>query len=668
MTGRALGWMFQPRRRDEQLALWNRVAGVGLVLVLLAVSAFAVIASELTSGAARSAVAASGLSDDYATAAAAVAGEESLERKYRLEPGPDVRARYDETAAGFVRALGEVSRDGDGRDRVFVATMLAEHRGYLVAIGRLFRAVDRGDTRTVMRIDGNDVDPTFGAIEEAVVAAAAREHRESLTALSGLKHLEDITSRLTPLIFVLGLVIATVLASVTSGYRRLLAVERAQAVHDSLHDALSGLPNRTLLTDRLDQALRADARMGTSTGLLLIDLDRFKEVNDTFGHDYGDELLAQIGPRLAGVLRDVDTVARLGGDEFAVLLPEVGSVDNALMVAAKFRDALRASFQVCGIDLDVEASVGVVVSGEHGTDTVTLLQRADIAMYVAKSQNVGVFAYTADINKHSPARLALLGELRHALDHRDLVLHYQPKIAACTGDVIGAEALVRWEHPERGMIFPDDFIPLAEHTGLIGPLTHYVLDTALAQIRTWSDTGRPLTVSVNLSARNLLDERLPAEVAELLAVHGVPAQLLELEVTESALMSEPARAQQILERLAAMGVRISIDDFGAGYTSLSQIKTLPVSELKIDKSFVLSMTDDIDNAMIVRSVIDLGHSLGLTIVAEGVETHQALAALKEFGCDVAQGYLMSRPIPADALDTWLAGRSVLPPRPTDLLV
>jgi diguanylate cyclase len=655
-------------QRDSRLAVRNRIAGVGLVLILLAVSAFAVAASQLTSTAASSAVAASGLSDDYATAATAVAAEESLERKYRLEPGPEVQARYDETAAGFVAALGGVRRDGDAGDRAFVATMLAQHSDYLVSIERMFRAVDRGDVRTVLRIDSRQVDPTFGAIEEAVLAAAAVKHEESLTALRGLKHLEDLTSRSTPMVFVLGLVIAAVLASITRGYRRLLGVERAQAVHDSLHDSLSGLPNRTLLTDRLEQALRADARAGTSTGLLLIDLDRFKEINDTFGHDYGDELLSQIGPRLTAVLRDVDTVARLGGDEFAVLLPDTGSVDDALVVAAKLRDALLASFQVSGVDLDVEASVGVVVSGEHGLDTVTLLQRADIAMYVAKSQNLGVFAYTAEINKHSPERLALLGELRHALDHGDLVLHYQPKIAATTGVVVGAEALVRWEHPERGMILPDDFIPLAEHTGLIGPLTHHVLDTALAQIRLWSDAGRPLTVSVNLSARNLLDVRLPDEVAGLLAVHGVPAELLELEVTESALMSEPARAQQILERLAGMGVRISIDDFGAGYTSLSQLKTLPVSELKIDKSFVLSMTEDLDNAMIVHSVIDLGHSLGLSIVAEGVETDQALTALKDFGCDVAQGYLMSRPVPAGALDVWLAGRSSMPPPTAGLLV
>ena len=431
------------------------------------------------------------------------------------------------------------------------------------------------------------------------------------------------------------------------------------------HDALTGLPNRVLLADRFGQALRADARAGTTTGLLLIDLDRFKEVNDTFGHHYGDELLSQVGPRLAAVLRDVDTVARLGGDEFAVLLPDARSVEDAVAVAAKLRAALETPFHVHGIDLDVEASIGVVLAGEHGKDPTTLLQRVDIAMYVAKTQNLGVFAYDPDIDRHSPAKLALLGDLRRALERGELILHYQPKISISTGHVISAEALVRWQHPDRGLIFPDDFIPLAEHTGLIGPLTRCVLDTALAQVRSWTDADRPLGVSVNLSARNLLDERLPAQVAELLATHGVPAELLELEVTESALMTEPVRAQRLLEELSALGVRISVDDFGVGYTSLGQLKTLPVSELKIDKSFVMTMTDDRSNALIVHSVVDLGHNLGLTIVAEGVETEQALSALREFGCDVAQGYHVSRPMTADALDTWLHARTILPVQSAD---
>ncbi|HEY5179196.1 MAG TPA: EAL domain-containing protein, partial [Dermatophilaceae bacterium] len=425
----------------------------------------------------------------------------------------------------------------------------------------------------------------------------------------------------------------------------------------TLHDTLTGLPNRELLANRLGQALRADNRAGTRTGLLVIDLDRFKEVNNTFGYHCGDELLRQVGPRLAGVLRGVDTVASLGGDEFAVLLPNMHGADDVTTVAFELVAALEMPFHVGGIDLDVEASVGVVLSGEHGQDAATLLQRAHIAMYVAKTQNLGVSVYDPDLDGHSPAKLALFGDLRRALDRGELVLHYQPKVSLSTRDVVGVEALVRWQHPERGLVFPDDFIPMAEHTALIGPLTRHVLDTALAQVRTWADAGRPLPIAVNLSVRNLLDEHLADQVAELLAVHGVPGALLELEVTESAIMVDPVRARQMLEQLSALGVRISIDDFGAGYTSLSQLTTLPVSELKIDRSFVMTMTDDPGNAMIVQSVIDLGHNLGLTLVAEGVETEQALTALAGLDCDAAQGYHLCRPIPAAAFDTWCAERT-----------
>jgi predicted signal transduction protein with EAL and GGDEF domain len=376
-------------------------------------------------------------------------------------------------------------------------------------------------------------------------------------------------------------------------------------------------------------------------------------------------MLCQIGPRLVGSLRAVDTVARLSGDQFVVLLPDVGTVSNAIAVAAKLRDALQTPFRVSGVELDVEANVGVVTSGEHGLDPGTLLQHADIAMYVARVQNVGVFAYTPDVDKHSPEGLLLLGELPRAIRNAELVLHYQPKVATSTGDLVGAEALVRWQHPERGMILPDDFIPLAEHTGLIGSLTRYVLAAALTQVRSWADAGRPLTVSVNLSARNLIDESLPALVADLLRAHGVPAERLVLEVTESALMMDPGRAQQVLEQLSALGVRISVDEFGAGYTSLSQLRTLPVQELKLDRSFVLTMTEDASNALIVHSVIDLGHSLGLSIVAVGVETAQVRTALEQVGCDVVQGFHLSRPVAADALDEWRAEHESGRARSTD---
>jgi diguanylate cyclase (GGDEF)-like protein len=430
--------------------------------------------------------------------------------------------------------------------------------------------------------------------------------------------------------------------------------------HRALHDSLTGLPNRALLSDRFEQALRGAERDGTSVGLLLLDLDRFKEVNDTFGHHYGDELLRQIGPRLAGVLRGTDTIARLGGDEFAVLLMNVHGVDDATNVATELLGALAMPFNVEGVDLDVEASVGVVMSGEHGQDAVTLMQRADIAMYVAKAQHLGVFVYDPSADGHSATKLALVGDLRRALVSGELLLHYQPKVSVRTGEVVGAEALVRWQHPVHGLVFPDAFIPLAERTGLINPLTRYVLDAALKQARTWFDAGRPLPIAVNLSARNLHDLRFADEVAELMALHDVPAGLFELEVTESAIMIDPVRALQTLERLSALGVRLSLDDFGAGYTSLSQLKDLPISELKIDRSFVMSMIENSRDSLIVQSVISLGHSLDLTLVAEGVENEDALTALAGFGCDVFQGYHMSRPIPIAAFDIWSAARRITP--------
>ena len=653
----------RPQGLDGHMARRGRVAGVGLVLVLLAVSLFAVWSSAAASDEASRAVAASGLSDDYARAASALNTEEVLEYNYQLDPGAQVRAGHNEAAAALVAALGEVRRVGDANDRALVDRVLVEHRAYLAGMDRLFAAVDRGDKVTVLRVDSDQTEPAFAAIDKAVDEAAAHKRQFALAALANLQRLEALRRRLTPLVFLTGLVLAVMLASITRKYRRLLDVERARAVHDSLHDPLTGLPNRALLADRCGQVLRADARAGTSAGLLLLGLDRFKEINGTLGHHYGDELLTQVGARLTGAVRGVDTVARPGGDEFAVLLPDVGTLANARTVAAKLRAALETPFNVEGVDLDVEASVGVVLSGRHGCDATTLLQRADVAMHVAKTQNLGVSTYDPAIDGYSPAKLALLGELRRALDRDELVLHYQPQVNISAGDVVGVEALVRWQHPDRGLVLSDEFIPLAEHTGLIGPLTRHVLDAALAQARTWSDAGRPLTVSVNLAARNLLDESLPDQVAELLAVHGVAPELLELEVTETAIMTDPVQAQHVLERLATLGTRISIDDFGVGYTSLGQLKNLPVSEIKIDQSFVMTMTQDPSNALIVRSVVDLGHNLGFKLVAEGVETEQILTALAGLGCDVAQGYHFSRPVTAAAFDRWCEGQHRLAKSP-----
>jgi diguanylate cyclase (GGDEF)-like protein len=433
--------------------------------------------------------------------------------------------------------------------------------------------------------------------------------------------------------------------------------------HQATHDALTGLPNRVLLRDRVEQSLAAATRTASEVAVLLIDLDRFKEINDTLGHSYGDELLRQIGPRLQAELRDGDTVARLGGDEFAVLLPVVENAAEAEAVAERLREALHRRFEVQGVALDLEASVGIALSPWHGTDDEELLRHADIAMYVAKELKAGAVLFEPEEHVAGPSRLTVLGDLRAALDSGDeLFLHYQPKITLdgdrVEGAVEGMEALLRWQHPERGLIPPSDFIPVAEGTGIIIRLTERVLGLALDQMRQWLAEGLAVPVAVNLSARCLLDASLPDRVARLLAEHGVPARLLRLEVTESAVMSDAARCMDVLQRLHTLGVRLSIDDFGTGYSSMLHLRRLPVDELKIDRSFVLGMTTMTQDAILVRTAIDLGHNLGLTVVAEGVEGLEHAVALRDLGCDVAQGYHFARPMSAADM-TDLLQRAVL---------
>ncbi len=351
-------------------------------------------------------------------------------------------------------------------------------------------------------------------------------------------------------------------------------------------------------------------------------------------------------------LRTTDTVARFGGDEFAVLMPDVSGTLDAEAVALKLRRALEQPFEVGGVALDAAASIGIACFPQHGEDVEGLLQRADVAMYVAKDAHSGAELYTAEQDVHSLDRLALAPQLRRALDRGELAMHYQPQVDLHTGQVAGVEALVRWQHPERGLLFPDAFVPLAEHTGLVRPLTRAALRLALEQCGRWRRDGLDLVVSVNVSTRDLLDQELPLELDRLLARAGVPATALGIEITESMLMVDPRRAEQVLERLSGMGVHVAIDDFGTGYSSLAYLKRLPIDHIKIDKSFVLTMTADRNDATIVASTIDLGRNLGLRTVAEGVEDELALSELSRLGCDVAQGYHLSRPMEAGDLERW----------------
>ncbi|HEY4485715.1 MAG TPA: EAL domain-containing protein [Nitrospiria bacterium] len=433
----------------------------------------------------------------------------------------------------------------------------------------------------------------------------------------------------------------------------------------AFYDTLTGLPNRNMLYDRLLNAIRTGGDEGRPMALLLMDLDRFREINDTLGHHRGDILLQQVGSRLQGALRPSDIVARLGGDEFAVVLPLAGSKDAAL-VADKILKALEPPFIIEGLPIVVEASIGLALYPDHGGNPDSLMQRADVAMYAAKRTGEGCIIYETKHDLHSPRRLALMGELRRAIEQDQLFLHYQPKIDLKTRQVIGVEALARWKHPEHGFVPPDQFIPSAEKTGLIKPLTLWVFSTAQRQCLTWHRAGKSLTVSINLSARNLHDPELPDHLAKLIETCGGKSDRLELEITESAIMADPARALEAITRLRAVGIRFAIDDFGTGYSSLAYLKKLPVDTIKIDKSFVIHMAQDENDAVIVRSTIELGHNLGLKVVAEGVENKEAWNMLAALGCDAAQGYYMCRPIPGEELTRWF-GESPWGLKPADRL-
>jgi diguanylate cyclase (GGDEF)-like protein/PAS domain S-box-containing protein len=422
--------------------------------------------------------------------------------------------------------------------------------------------------------------------------------------------------------------------------------------HQALHDMLTGLPNRASLAERLRQCLTAGRARDARWALLLLDVDRFREVNDTFGHNNGDKLLREIGSRVSAMLGEGDVVARLGGDEFAVLW-EVADDAGALAFAGRVLDALRRPVAIEDMTLCVDASIGIVFVPDSGADIDELLARADVAMYVAKSAHSGCELYDMERDQSSVGRMAMAGELRRALEGRELIVHYQPKVDLVTGRVIGAEALVRWQHPRLGLVLPDKFVPLAEQTGLVDSLSRYVLAAALGECRRWREAGFDMGVAVNLSTRNLVDLSLPDDVRVLLAEAEIAPGSLDLEITESALLADPLRAVDVVRRLSALGVRIAIDDFGTGYSSLAHLRRLLVSEIKIDKSFVVTMAANADDAIIVRSTIELAHSLGLRVVAEGIESKVVCDQLRALGCDVGQGYYLGRPVSGGELMDWL---------------
>jgi diguanylate cyclase (GGDEF)-like protein len=427
--------------------------------------------------------------------------------------------------------------------------------------------------------------------------------------------------------------------------------------YQSFHDALTSLPNREKLYLEMVNCFETRGADQISA-LLLIDLDRFKEINDTLGHNVGDQLLRLIGPRLANEMAEVPgTVARLGGDEFAVFLPRIRSTHQAVVFGHRLLDALSQEFDLDGFTTQISASIGIAISPLQAQDHHSMMRYADIAMYYAKSQMLGLSIYSPEYDPHSTKRLAIVSELGRAIRENQLCLYYQPKVLLGERRCYGFEALIRWVHPELGFVPPSDFIPIAELTSVIHQLTAWVLEKSIEQCRHWHDQGLLLSIAVNLSARNLMDDNIPKLVQRLLHKYQLPASQLELEITESSIMTDPARALRNLDALHELGVRLAIDDFGTGYSSLAYLKRLPVQTLKIDNSFVCNMLEDIQDELIVNSTINLAHNLGLAVVAEGVENEALLTRLTEMGCDEAQGYFVGMPMAPENADEWIVASS-----------
>lgn len=442
---------------------------------------------------------------------------------------------------------------------------------------------------------------------------------------------------------------------------RELADLNKELQHQALHDALTELPNRVLLQDRLQQATRAAKRQGNALALMLMDLDRFKEINDTLGHHYGDLLLQQVAVRMRGQLRDSDTVARLGGDEFAVVLPNIQTDDQAA-AAKKIIDAMDTHFILEGQRFQVGISIGIAMFPNHGENSLDLMRRADVAMYAAKRAQCGYLFYDASQDVHTINRLSLAGQLREALDANRLSTHYQPTIDLATKRIVGAEALVRWALPEKGYLPPEEFIPLAEYTGLIKPLTRSVLNDVFGYLNATSDKHPAgLKISINLSTHNLFDPEFIEDLANRITQHKIPANAIQMEVTERAIMEDPPRAIKALADLQTLGVELALDNFGAGFTSLMQLKQLPIHEIKIDQSFISSLTKNSQDEVIVTSTIDLAHKMGYRVVAKGVDNLETVELLMEMGCDLAQGFFIGDAMTADELTAWLSSSQHTPP-------
>ncbi len=559
------------------------------------------------------------------------------------------------SAVGSTAPTLAVLPAGDDRARIQV-TLARQGYGTLTAVlNELLAAGNRQDPARVADL-ADEATLNVSALREQSTAWLTTIHQQQDVYLDGVQRRNHrLRSAEWILLGVDGLLLGLCSALLLAHQHR-IERQAEQSAYEAMHDALTGIPNRVLLQDRLQMALFDAERTEEHAALLLLDLDRFKEVNDTLGHHHGDLLLCEVAARLRSVLRDGDTVARLGGDEFAILLRRVNSAGDILVIAERALEALRRPADLLGQTVVVGGSIGVAMAPEHSEDPGELLRLADIAMYDAKRHHLGVAMYQPEGRDTGSPRIVAASELAAAIEAGQLVVHYQPKLHIASGKIIGAEALVRWQHPERGLLGPGEIVPVAEQSDLIVALTDRVLHLALAQQQAWTERGWELSVAVNVGVRTLLVHDLADRIQAAMAAYGTDPSLLVLEITESAFIADLGRAIEVLRELRDLGVRISIDDFGTGYSSMTYLQALPADELKIDRAFVGSLKGE-RNEAIVRATLQLGHSLGLYVTAEGVEDEDTLAFLAAIGCDLAQGYHVCRPLPSEALVAWMAGSS-----------
>ena len=777
----------------------SRLASIGLLVVLVALPGFALWGATITYRTGQEVRRSTKLNDTYEQARYTVGAEESLERKYRLEPGPDVRARHSVAGADLAKALDRAAKMGDEAERQSIRDVLAKHEDYLGAISQMFAAVDAHDTEAANAIDNAEVDPSFEAIEAQVVAMSDRHRANAAEQLDALTAIQYQVVVATPIVFTFGAALVLFFwqmlrtiqrraqeglareassaqtserrfrgmvfntpdlilvcaasgtvtyqspaAETTWGYPtadllgkalfslahpddhaalgdlweqlrkvpagdgqditrttelrlrngagdwRQVELIATNLLHDTavqgivvtvrditerkafeqqltqqaFYDPLTGLPNRVLFRDRLEQALVRAGRRKDAVGLLFLDLDKFKLVNDSLGHQAGDKLLTEAAARLRACVRAQDTVARLSGDEFVIVLELLAGEEDALTVAKAIAHQFTCPFMLEGREIVVTASMGIAISDAGREHAESLVRDADVAMYRAKSSGRGQHVmFDPSMHTDSLARLELENELRHALDRNELRVYYQPIVRMASGDFSEVEALVRWQHPTRGLVSPGEFIPLAEDTGLIIPLGMWVLEEACRQVAVWHaqfPTKPPLTLSVNLSPRQFQQHSLVADVAAALGDSGLPASCLKLEITESVILQDAEATIRTLWELKDLGLQLAVDDFGTGYSSLSYLKRLPLDVLKIDRSFVSGLGHSQEDTAIIHAIMAMAKSLNLKVTGEGIETAEQAAMLSDWGCDRGQGYLFSKPLDSQAAGALLGAAAQRP--------